>query len=64
MTLRGKRVLVMGLGRSGLGAARLCAQRGARVTATDLRDAATLGAAATDLEARGVTLTLGEHRVG
>lgn len=62
MTLRGKRVLVMGLGRSGLGAARLCAQRGARVTATDLRDAATLGAAATDLEARGVTLTLGEHR--
>jgi UDP-N-acetylmuramoylalanine--D-glutamate ligase len=37
MELSGKRILVVGLGRSGAAAARLCARRGARVTVTDLR---------------------------
>jgi UDP-N-acetylmuramoylalanine--D-glutamate ligase len=35
--LADKRVLVVGLGRSGIAAAQLCAARGARVTATDKR---------------------------
>ena len=62
MELRGKRVLVMGLGRSGLGAARLCAELGARVTGTDLRSSDSLGDGAADLAGLGVALVLGEHR--
>ena len=42
--LRGQRVLVLGLGRSGLSAARFCRERGARVVACDERSAATLDA--------------------
>ena len=41
--LRDRSVLVVGLGKSGLAAARLAASRGARVTVTDNRDAAELG---------------------
>lgn len=40
--LAGKRVLVVGLGRSGIAAARLCALRGAQVTVNDARDTAQL----------------------
>ena len=36
--LAGKRVLVVGLGRSGIAAARLCALRGAQVTVNDAKD--------------------------
>ena len=36
--LAGKRVLVVGLGRSGIAVARLCANQGARVTANDAKD--------------------------
>lgn len=43
MDLRGRQVLVVGLGRSGLAAARLCLARGAQVTVTDLRPASALG---------------------
>ncbi len=43
-SLRDKKVLVVGLGRSGVAAARLCAQQGARVTVTDVRGAEVLGA--------------------
>ena len=57
MELAGKKVLVVGLGRSGVAAARLCQQRGARVTATDLRAAEALG----PLDLPGVTLELGRH---
>jgi len=41
--LAGKRVLVVGLGRSGVAAARLCASRGAEVTVNDAKPAALLG---------------------
>jgi UDP-N-acetylmuramoylalanine--D-glutamate ligase len=58
MELAGKKVLVVGLGRSGLAAARLCHARGARVTGTDLRSPEALGAL--DLPA-GVALELGRH---
>ena len=42
MDLNGKRVLVVGLGRSGIAAAQLCAAARARVTVTDKRDAGAL----------------------
>jgi UDP-N-acetylmuramoylalanine--D-glutamate ligase len=59
--LADKRVLVVGLGRSGIAAAALCAARGARVTVTDKRPAAELGASISKLSA-GVTHELGGHR--
>jgi UDP-N-acetylmuramoylalanine--D-glutamate ligase len=58
MELAGKKVLVVGLGRSGVAAARLCHGRGARVTVTDLRSAEALGAL--DLPA-DVHRELGRH---
>src|SRR6185312_1646390 len=59
--LSGKRVLVVGLGRSGIAAAELCAARGARVTVTDKRPAAELAGAVAKLPA-GVAPELGGHR--
>jgi UDP-N-acetylmuramoylalanine--D-glutamate ligase len=59
--LTDQRVLVVGLGRSGIAAANLCAARGARVTGTDRRDAAALGPALLRL-ATGVARELGGHR--
>jgi UDP-N-acetylmuramoylalanine--D-glutamate ligase len=59
--LAGQRVLVVGLGRSGVAAARLCAARGAAVTVTDRKRADELGAALSDLPA-GVVRELGGHR--
>jgi UDP-N-acetylmuramoylalanine--D-glutamate ligase len=60
--LRDKRVLVVGLGRSGIAAANLCAARGARVTVTDSRAAAALGSAPARLPA-AVARELGGHRL-
>jgi len=59
--LYGKRILVVGLGRSGTAAARLAAAHGALVTVTDRKDAAALGAALGDLPA-AVQRELGGHR--
>src|SRR6185312_2700274 len=59
--LTDKRVLVVGLGRSGIAAAQLCAARGARVTVTDKRPAAELAASLAALPA-SVTRELGGHR--
>jgi UDP-N-acetylmuramoylalanine--D-glutamate ligase len=47
--LLGKKVLVVGLGRSGVAAARLCTARGAQVTVTDKQPAEALGAALAQL---------------
>jgi UDP-N-acetylmuramoylalanine--D-glutamate ligase len=60
--LAGRRVLVVGLGRSGLAAARLCAAEGARVTVNDHRTAEALGAALAGLPAE-ITRVLGGHPV-
>lgn len=60
MELAGKRVLVVGLGRSGIGAARLCADRGARVTATDQRGPDALAEAVQALQG-SVVLELSGH---
>ena len=62
MELAGKQVVVVGLARSGVAAARFLAGRGARVVATDRRPAAELQAAAMTLAQSGVGLELGGHR--
>ena len=59
--LADKRVLVVGLGRSGIAAAQLCAARGARVTVTDRRPADALQASLAGLPG-SVTRELGSHR--
>jgi UDP-N-acetylmuramoylalanine--D-glutamate ligase len=61
VALRGKKVLVVGLGRSGAAAARLCAERGAHVTVTDARPADALAPTLATLPA-GVGRELGGHR--
>jgi len=60
--LRGKRVLVVGLARTGVATALFCAARGATVTATDTRSESEIGGAAATLRDRGVALELGGHR--
>lgn len=60
MDLAGKSVLVVGLGLSGVGAARFLAARGARVTVNDIRAADALASALAQLPA-SVMVVLGEH---
>jgi len=61
--LKNKRVLVVGLARTGIATALFCATRGASVTATDSRGEAEIGADATaKLRAANVKLELGGHR--
>ncbi len=59
--LRGKRVLVVGLARTGVATALFCAARGANVTATDARSENEVGEALVSLRAAGVSLELGGH---
>jgi UDP-N-acetylmuramoylalanine--D-glutamate ligase len=61
LELAGKHVLVVGLGRSGTAVAILCAARGARVTATDVRAADVLAPALAELP-RNIKLEIGGHR--
>jgi UDP-N-acetylmuramoylalanine--D-glutamate ligase len=60
--LRGKRVLVVGLARTGVATALYCASRGAGVTATDSRTENEIGAEIAKLREAGVTLELGSHQ--
>ena len=60
--LRSKRVLVVGLARTGVATALFCAARGATVTATDARTEGEIGEALVPLRAAGVNLELGGHR--
>jgi UDP-N-acetylmuramoylalanine--D-glutamate ligase len=59
--LYGKHVLVIGLARTGIATALFCAERGARVTATDMRPEAEFGDAAERLRRAGIALQLGGH---
>ncbi len=59
--LADKRVLVVGLARTGMVTALLCAAYGATVTATDERTEADLAETAAKLRATGVKLELGGH---
>ncbi len=54
MQLEGRQVIVVGLGRSGIAAARLCAARGARVVAADAAPLERLAAGARELDAEVV----------
>jgi UDP-N-acetylmuramoylalanine--D-glutamate ligase len=60
-TLVGQRALVVGLGRSGVAAAKLLAREGAQVTATDGRQARALEGAVRELRPLGVRFELGGH---
>jgi len=60
--LRGKRVLVVGLARTGVATAQFCAARGATVSATDSRPETEIGEAAGKLRAAGVKVELGGHQ--
>ncbi len=61
MNLEGKKVLVVGVARSGLSAARLLASRGAMVIANDIRPESELGGAPGELRKLGVMLSFGGH---
>jgi len=61
MEVAGKNILVVGIARSGVAAARLLAGRGASVTANDVKDESQLAREAEELRARGVKLALGGH---
>ncbi len=60
--LRNKRVLVVGLARTGVATSLFCAARGAHVTATDTRIEEELGDSIAPLRAAGLRLELGGHR--
>jgi len=62
MELKNKRVLVVGLARTGVATALFCAARGAHVTATESRTEAQIGEPVAKLRAAGVKLELGGHQ--
>src|SRR5580704_6443448 len=62
MELKNKRVLVVGLARTGVATALFCAARGALVTATESRTEAEIGESVTKLRNAGVTVELGGHQ--
>jgi UDP-N-acetylmuramoylalanine--D-glutamate ligase len=61
MELSGKKVTVIGLGKSGIAAVEFLAERGVHVSATDLQTAEQLGKPVLDLMNRDVDLHLGNH---
>jgi UDP-N-acetylmuramoylalanine--D-glutamate ligase len=63
MELEGKDVVIVGLARSGVAAAQLCARHGARVVATDRKGKGELPPEVMNLEKEGVRLQLGGHRL-
>jgi UDP-N-acetylmuramoylalanine--D-glutamate ligase len=60
--LKNKRVLVVGLARTGVATALFCSARGAAVTATESRTESDLGISVDVLRAASVTLELGGHQ--
>lgn len=62
LELGGKRVLVVGLARTGMATALFCAARGAQVTATEERAESQVAESAAKLRAAGVSVELGGHR--
>ena len=63
MDMEGKKVVVVGMARSGVAAAHLCARRGALVVATDSKGAGQLPPEVMGLQQEGVRLELGTHRL-
>lgn len=60
--LKNKRVLVVGMARTGVATALFCAARGASVTVTESRSEAEVALEATTLRAAGVNLEVGRHQ--
>ena len=63
MQLKGKKVVVVGLGRTGLATARFLHKKGARVLVADTADETQLGDSVRTLREMGVALELGPHRI-
>ena len=61
MELNDKKVLVVGLAKTGVACARFLASRGARVTVTDMRDEAALAGQLALLEGYGIRRELTRH---
>ena len=61
MELKGKKVLVVGLGKSGLAAALFLRRRGAQVTVSDLRSAEALSKEIPSLMEAGIAVEAGGH---
>ncbi len=59
--LEGKHIVIVGAGKSGLAAARLCRARGARVTINDAKPDALAGSFSEDAHALGAEVVLGVH---
>lgn len=62
MDLKNKRIVVVGMGRTGYAVARFCARRGAEVTVSDRASAAGQDDRIAELKTLGVRLELGGHR--
>lgn len=62
MDLTNRKIVVVGLGSSGVATARFLIHRGAKVTATDMAAEADMSPAAMSLRERGVHLELGGHK--
>ena len=60
--LKNKRVLVVGVARTGVATALFCSARGAVVTATDSRTESEVGGDVAKLREAGVTLEFGAHQ--
>ena len=63
MQLKNKKIVVVGLGRTGLATARFLHQKGARVLVADTADETQLGDSVRTLREMGVPLELGPHRI-
>ncbi len=63
MDLANKNILVVGLGISGVAAARFAKNRGASVTVTDIAEEKTLGSNLAEVQKMGVKLELGRHTI-
>jgi UDP-N-acetylmuramoylalanine--D-glutamate ligase len=61
MDLQGKNILVVGLARTGVAVARFLAERGARVTVTDMRDETALAPCLESLAGLDIDYDLGHH---
>lgn len=61
LDIKGKKILVVGLARSGIASALFARKKGALVTVTDISSPENLDAPVSDLEKQGIRLILGRH---
>ncbi|MEW5806442.1 MAG: UDP-N-acetylmuramoyl-L-alanine--D-glutamate ligase [Acidobacteriota bacterium] len=61
MELKNKRVLVVGMGKSGLAASLFAAERGALTVATDIKQKEELGISTLELDEKGIRVVAGKH---